>query len=199
MNKPFRAHDFQPYKPEIIIHQQSGSFILSVISTIALLILAIYSLKTACFGLTFPIDETDREYKKGKIVLTSWYYLHRNDLPNNEIYKAICIPTHKGAKIKAITSGQVAGVFYDPIIGMVLKVSTEAGSVEYCHLKSIAISSGVIKEGEVIAEAGRSGRTTGYHLRLQAFDKNGEPVCITNDFGVRFYLQTGEVTGVQRL
>lgn len=168
--------------------------IMATISTLALLALALCSLKTACYPLTYPIDEGDRIYKRGKVVLTSWYYMQRNDC-NGKIYGAINIPTKKGVQIKAISSGTVQKIEYDPIIGMTLTVSNENGAIAYSHLKSIAIASGLISEGQNIGVVGRSGRTTGYNLRVQAYDTKGNSKCITNDFGIRFYLQTGEVQG----
>ena len=149
-----------------------------------------YPYKDGAF-LGFPLKEGDFYYSGTRVKLSSWYYMSRADLPNGEIYRAINIPCRYGSPVFAIADGQVASAEYNSITGMGLKIVCSNGlEIFYQHLGAfnpeLFVKAGKVVKGDLIALIGRSGRTTGTNLRIEARYRR-ERVCISNFFGVRWY------------
>jgi murein DD-endopeptidase MepM/ murein hydrolase activator NlpD len=126
----------------------------------------------------FPLQEKDC-YKVGKrITLTSWFYLKREDLYGH-IYGAINIPCKENSTVYSITSGEVIQTGYNKYTGITISIVTPQRLViKYGHLKDWYVKKGDKVAIEPIGIIGRSGRTTGICLYLEANYEN-KKVCIS--------------------
>ena len=81
---------------------------------------------------------------------------------------------HNGLDLKAhyeqvysMLPGEVIGVGQDSRSGKYVTVRTANYTVSYCHLsKAYAAIGDIVKAGEIIAQSGNTGRSTGPHLHL---------------------------------
>jgi murein DD-endopeptidase MepM/ murein hydrolase activator NlpD len=123
--------------------------------------------------------------KSGKILQTGWGSYQRPDM-NGRWYLASNWPAREGSVVFSCNSGKVifAGYsFCDRRSGLKIVILQDDGiTVEYCHLEStwvipphlgfdnfnnlIQLPGQNIKKGDPIGVVGRTGRTTGSHLRL---------------------------------
>jgi murein DD-endopeptidase MepM/ murein hydrolase activator NlpD len=114
-----------------------------------------------------------------KVTLTRWFYLWVDE--TNDIYRAINIPCKPMSEVRSIANGSVIGSGYTPIEGIFVIIGDKKGfEAQYSHLNNWAVKTGdIVRAGDIIGYAGRTGRTNGgSHLRLIARYK-GEPVCVS--------------------
>ena len=100
--------------------------------------------------------------------ITSEYGIIRKD---GKLHKGVdFISTSNDRNVKAIRSGTVSFVGYDPTgFGNYVVILQEDGfKALYCHLKSYSVKiDDVIEEGQIIGIEGTSGNSTGVHLHLE--------------------------------
>lgn len=136
----------------------------------------------------FPVKEP--VYYFGKILQTGWYSYLRKDM-KGEKYKALNFPAREGSMVIACQSGTVTITKYAGYAGNIVRVEQEDGvTLEYCHLSSYVVhpsyinsdgqkvEASKVRKGDLIGYIGHTGRTSGPHLRLVAYDKNGEKMFI---------------------
>ncbi|WP_427338915.1 peptidoglycan DD-metalloendopeptidase family protein [Caloranaerobacter sp. DY30410] len=105
---------------------------------------------------------------KGKI--TSGYGYRRNPFgKGREFHKGLDIANKPGTKIRAAGSGVVTFAGYYGGYGKVIIISHGYGYQSiYGHNKKLLVKVGQhVKKGEVIAEMGNTGRSTGPHLHFE--------------------------------
>lgn len=145
----------------------------------AILFLAVFFLSKAdAAGPTkyvFPLDEP--VMVNGKILCTAWFSYKRQDM-NGSKYEALNYPAREGSTVKACIGGTVKFAKYFRYSGNTVRVINDDGTeLEYCHLDSYVVHGQYINKGkfipgsrveagDVIGFVGRTGRTTGSHLRL---------------------------------
>ena len=109
----------------------------------------------------------------GKI---SSYYGFRLDPFNklNLFHRGIDIKADYGTSVKAPKGGKVIYIGKDKIYGNILMIRHDAQYVTvYAHLKAVNVKlNQQIRQGDVIAFVGTSGRSTGPHLHFE-IRKNG--------------------------
>ena len=95
----------------------------------------------------------------------------------SEFHTGVDIATPTGTQVRAADAGMVVFTGRDGNYGYLVKVDHGGGVVTfYAHLSRILVRVGdTVKQGEVIALAGDSGRSTGPHLHFEV-RVNGEPV-----------------------
>jgi murein DD-endopeptidase MepM/ murein hydrolase activator NlpD len=81
-----------------------------------------------------------------------------------------------GSPIRAVTDGVVIEAGTESGYGNIVKIRHDGGVVTYyAHLSRILVRGGSVNAGDVIAEEGNSGRSTGPHLHFEV-RIGGEPV-----------------------
>jgi murein DD-endopeptidase MepM/ murein hydrolase activator NlpD len=82
-----------------------------------------------------------------------------------------------GTPVRAAGDGTVVAAGWDGPYGRKMEILHPDGSVTYyAHLASFAVREGKVRAGEVIAEMGSSGNSTGPHLHFEARPAGGAPV-----------------------
>lgn len=150
-----------------------------------LLMLAIIS--SLCFaGYMFPLEEP--VYNVGKIVCTSWYSKLRTENGRTYQYQALNYPCKYGSTIVSPADGTVVYTQIDGYEGALITIRFDDG-MEFtaCHLSKYLVLDGErVYKGQPIARAGKSGRTTGVHVRIR-FDKNGvRQFCSSKTWDMEF-------------
>lgn len=94
-----------------------------------------------------------------------------------EFHKGIDIPLAEGSEVRAFADGTVKEAGESPSYGIYMVIAHENGFESvYAHLKTALRGVGAaVKQGEVIAYSGKTGRVTGAHLHFE-LHKDGEPV-----------------------
>lgn len=135
----------------------------------------------------FPVDKAVKF--NGRVWLSSWYYHKRVDY-KGKYYRALNVPARNGAEVKSCLAGTVVKTGYHKNSGIYIKVRQNDGiTVSYEHLSDWHVIRGQrVSKGEIIGYVGRTGRTTGTHLRLVAY-KLGRKHFITKKFGVPFTIR----------
>jgi murein DD-endopeptidase MepM/ murein hydrolase activator NlpD len=147
-----------------------------------------------CFGYKaagsekykFPLVEPI--YIGHKIIQTGWCSYRRSDM-NGKKYMALNYPAREGSVVIACADGQVVAAGQmsgDRYAGWKITIlQTDGVTVEYCHVSGqwvlpprqtasgFTLPGSQVKRGDPIGTVGRTGRTTGSHLRL-VFYRNGE-------------------------
>jgi murein DD-endopeptidase MepM/ murein hydrolase activator NlpD len=92
-------------------------------------------------------------------------------------HRGVDIAAPNGSPIKAMADGVVAKVSTSYAKGLNVEIQHAAGfSTAYFHLSKSMVKAGQrVRQGEVIAQEGSSGNSTGPHLHFE-IHKNGEPV-----------------------
>lgn len=141
-------------------------------------------------GYLFPLKEP--VYTHGKILCTSWYSKLRTEIINGKRttyqYKALNYPSKYGTDILASGDGVVIDTLIDGYEGGTITIQYDNGlTMRVCHLSKQLVLDGMrVKRGQVIGKVGRSGRTTGSHLRI-VIEKNGERVfCNAETWGMKY-------------
>lgn len=98
--------------------------------------------------------------------------------PNGHTGVDFAVPVE--TPMKSVVNGTVERVrdTGDVGYGKSVQIRTSDGRlVIYAHLNEWFVQKGdIVKIGDVIAESGNTGRSTGAHLHLQVNDKNGVPI-----------------------
>lgn len=121
----------------------------------------------------FPV--TEPVYYQNKVVCTDWYSNLRTENGKTYKYQAVNYPCRYGTLIRApfngvITNTQIAG--YEGAI-ITIKDEETGNEMTICHLsKYLVLDDAKVWAGQPIALSGRSGRTTGSHVRIR-LDKDG--------------------------
>lgn len=123
----------------------------------------------------FPLEEP--VIINNKILCTAWYSYRRPDL-NGAKYEALNYPAREGSAVLACIGGTVKSIKYFKYSGNTIRIINDDGTeLEYCHLDSYVVHGQYINKGKYVAGSrveagdiigfvGRTGRTTGSHLRL---------------------------------
>lgn len=101
----------------------------------------------------------------------------------DQFHRGIDIPAPYGTDIYAVNSGTVVECSYNYADGYYITISHGGGLASfYSHLSKYKVKVGdKVEKGQVIANVGTSGYTTGAHLNLNIYE-NGSPVNPTNFF-----------------
>lgn len=115
-------------------------------------------------------------YQNQSYYITS-YFGYRNGPYGYGYHNGMDIAVPKGTPILASSGGIVTRSEYAPVFGNVVVVTHGNGlQTLYCHCSERLVSVGEkVKQGDVIAKVGSTGRSTGPHLHL-AFILNGSYV-----------------------
>ncbi len=83
-------------------------------------------------------------------------------------HKGVDLHAPMNSKVKAIADGRVAETGYGPLTGFFITVDHLDGwRSRYLHLNTLNVRKGEqVKQGDLIARSGATGRTTGPHLHL---------------------------------
>ena len=90
----------------------------------------------------------------------------------DEFHNGTDIVCETGTPAKAVADGRVRERGTSPSWGRYLWYDVEGGySVFYAHLSSVLVNEGdIVKQGQVIAETGNTGKSTGAHLHLTIYE-----------------------------
>lgn len=116
---------------------------------------------------------------KGKI--TSNYGTRINPIngESGNYHNGIDIAANQGTEIKAPRAGTVDNIYFNTTGGNQITITHNNGyRTGYAHIKSgsIKVKKGdIVNQGDVIAEVGNTGMSTGPHLHF-VIHKNGSPV-----------------------
>lgn len=123
-------------------------------------------------------EDIEKERKEEKwinpvtgIVTSSCGYRNNPVLAKQELHDGLDIAVPTGTEAVAVKSGTVTEVRKSKTFGNLLKYETEDGyTVMYAHLKQALVRKGEkIKQGQVIAETGNTGLSTGAHLHYSVW------------------------------
>lgn len=137
-------------------------------------------------GYIFPL--LDPVFVQGKIVCTSWFTKERTENGKTYQYKALNYPCKYGATIVSPADGVVTYTQIDGYEGALLVIRFDDGTeCSIAHLSKYLVLDGQrVFKGQQIARAGKSGRTTGVHLRVR-FSRNGEVLfCNAQTWGKKY-------------
>jgi murein DD-endopeptidase MepM/ murein hydrolase activator NlpD len=145
---------------------------------------AFANVNNSFFPLKSPV------YYNGKIVCTSWYSQYRTENGKTYQYKALNYPAKFGTDIQASWGGIVIDTLIDGYEGATVTILYDNGlTVRYCHLSKQMVLDGPnsrVSAGDIIGKVGRSGRTTGSHLRI-VVEKNGDRTfCNAQTWGLKY-------------
>lgn len=126
-----------------------------------------------------------------QILCTGWSGYKRPDM-NGKNYMALNYPCLEGAELAACQDGVVsytaASAQGRRFEGAVIEIQYNNGRTGvYCHLSNWNVRKGdTVKRGDIVAYAGRTGRTSGTHLRYYEYDtKTCKRLYLTSkDFGL---------------
>lgn len=102
--------------------------------------------------------------------ITSYFGKRTNELTNaEELHYGIDIGAAKGDRIKAALGGTVSDTGSDKSYGNFVKIDHGKGlSTVYAHCSFISVMKGQkVKQGDVIASVGDTGKASGYHLHFE--------------------------------
>ena len=105
-------------------------------------------------------------------------------LNKEEFHDGIDIAAGTGTPVAAARDGVVTRVGWSNTFGNYITYITEDGyEIKYAHLsKSLAEKGAAVKQGQIIAESGNTGLTTGPHLHYSIMDSTGyiDPYAYVN-------------------
>ena len=100
---------------------------------------------------------------------------------DKKFHNGIDIPMPTGTEINAIMDGIVSTGFDDEMGNYVI-IKSDKRKTTYMHCATVLVTNGQqVKQGDVIAKVGNTGKSTGSHLHL-SFEKDGEKL------NPRFYI-----------
>lgn len=90
-----------------------------------------------------------------------------------EMHSALDIAMEHGTPIYAVAEGSVKAVRNDSKYGNFIEITSTNGTiVKYAHCSSLIVSNGdIVTKGDLIAEVGSTGQSTGNHLHISVFKK----------------------------
>ena len=88
------------------------------------------------------------------------------------MHRGIDFESQEGTPVRAVADGLVARVATQPDYGNVVEIAHRDGrATRYGHLKQALVRTGqVVRRGEIIAQVGSTGRSTGPHLHFEALE-----------------------------
>ncbi|MFD8991323.1 M23 family metallopeptidase [Streptomyces goshikiensis] len=108
-----------------------------------------YSLPTSAYTLTSHFGDSGSMWSSG----------HHTGLD-------FAAPT--GTPVKAVGSGKITSAGWSGAYGYRIVLQLDDGTeIWYCHLSSMAVTSGAVGAGETIGRVGATGNVTGAHLHLE--------------------------------
>ena len=106
------------------------------------------------------------------------------------LHKAIDIVCPRYATVNAICAGDIYKADFDDTLGNYVIIKTANGdSIIVGHMQRLRVWPGdKVNAGQMIGQAGDTGRARGVHVHLQVKDKYGTPVKVTFRFGIKWRL-----------
>lgn len=137
----------------------------------------IYEQTAVKVGLSFADITTSFKSPIENPVITSPYGQRINPVTQvSSFHCGIDLDTFSSQNVTSIADGQITLIDYDEINGNYVLISHSNGYESvYAHLDEITITSGDIKQGELIGTIGNTGMSTGTHLHLE-IHKNGQHI-----------------------
>ena len=122
---------------------------------------AALALATA-YALRWPVDE-------GISVTSPFGFRVHPVTGERKLHAGVDLGVSAGHEVRAVADGEVRRASEDALNGKMLVVDHGRGVVTaYCHNSALRVSVGArVRQGEVIARSGESGRVTGPHLHYQ--------------------------------
>ncbi len=140
---------------------------------------------------TYSLPVKSPVWIEGRVWLSSWYYHFRPD--HGKIYRALNVPAQCGTEILAMAPGEVTftGTKYNGEGWMIEILQADGFKARYSHLGDQLVLKGnkQIQKGQPIGLIGRTGSTTGCHLRVMLFDTEGNQVYFSDRFKEKFYIK----------
>ncbi len=120
------------------------------------------SIKASSGSMTWPVPGNTR-------VSSPFGYRTHPITGKKTMHNGIDIPAGSGVSIVAAAAGKVTVVDFNTARGKFLKIDHGNGVVTlYQHCNSIIVSVGqTVKAGQVIAQVGSTGQSTGAHLHFE--------------------------------
>lgn len=137
-------------------------------------------------GYLFPLKEPVK--LKGQIVCSAWYSYKRADM-NGQKYQALNYPCREGSEILAPEDGIVLDTGYAKYAGVFVKILIpKTGEViEFDHLSNWSVvRNQKVTRGSVIGYTGRTGRTTGAHLRIVLYKNGNKSFAGASTWGMNY-------------
>ena len=127
------------------------------------------ALSTA-FGLAWPVPEHT------PVTSPFGYRLHPV-LGKRKLHTGVDLSVPEGTPVRAVEEGTVRRASWDAVNGKVLILDHGRGvTTAYCHNSELLVQPGQrVKRGELIAQSGNTGRSTGPHLHYQ-IELSSQPV-----------------------
>jgi deoxyuridine 5'-triphosphate nucleotidohydrolase len=122
------------------------------------------------YGLSWPVAPGTR-------VTSPFGWRNHPILGRRQFHTGVDLAVPEGTQVKAVADGVVRRASEDAVNGRVVIVDHGRGvSTAYCHNSRLLVVTGMrVKAGDVIAESGTTGRSTGPHLHYQ-LELGHEPV-----------------------
>jgi murein DD-endopeptidase MepM/ murein hydrolase activator NlpD len=111
--------------------------------------------------------------------LASWRVSSRWGWRSRGFHRGVDLAAPTGTPVHSVAGGRVVKVWRnDPINGNALRVlHTDGTGAGYAHLHTLAVGEGQrVARGELLGTVGSTGRSTGPHLHLTAFNSDGNRV-----------------------
>ncbi|NLD49104.1 MAG: M23 family metallopeptidase [Clostridiaceae bacterium] len=126
--------------------------------------------------------ELAKPFLKDKVSVSSRFGWRIDPVYDDKrFHDGIDIPMPSGTEINATMDGTVStGI--DDVAGNYVVITSDKRKTTYCHCDTVLVTDGqVVKQGDVIAKVGNTGKSTGSHLHL-SFEKDGKKL------NPRFYI-----------
>lgn len=114
------------------------------------------------YGLSWPVAPGTR-------VTSPFGWRNHPILGRGQFHTGVDLSVPEGTKVKVVADGTVRRASEDAVNGRVVIIDHGRGvSTAYCHNSRLLVATGMrVKAGDVIAESGTTGRSTGPHLHYQ--------------------------------
>lgn len=126
--------------------------------------------------------ELGKPFLKDKVSVSSRFGWRIDPVYDDKrFHDGIDIPMPTGTEINATMDGKVStGI--DDVAGNYVVITSDKRKTTYCHCDTVLVTDGqLVKQGDVIAQVGNTGKSTGSHLHL-SFEKDGKKL------NPRFYI-----------
>jgi murein DD-endopeptidase MepM/ murein hydrolase activator NlpD len=114
------------------------------------------------YGLSWPVAPGTR-------VSSPFGWRHHPILQRDQFHSGVDLSVPEGTPVKAVADGVVRRASEDAVNGRVVIIEHGRGvSTAYCHNSFLRVVTGqAVKAGDVIADSGTTGRSTGPHVHYQ--------------------------------
>lgn len=126
--------------------------------------------------------------------LASWRVSSRWGWRRRGFHRGVDLAAPTGTPVRSVAPGQVVKVWRDTgdpnaadnVNGNALRIQHRDGTgAGYAHLDTLAVELGdQVRTGELLGTVGSTGRSTGPHLHLTAFDATGQRVDPARFLGI---------------